>query len=77
MSKEIKWIVNRLYIIKYATRYGFRCILSAHVQFALKEWAEKYNCKVINGDTIFARCKEEDFLMIKLTCPEAIDHVVA
>lgn len=40
---------------------------------AIQQWAKDYNCTYHTADVM--ECSEEDFLIIKLTAPEAISFV--
>lgn len=40
----------------------------------MERFAKRYNCEMIAIDTL--RCKEEDFIIIQLACPEAVRCVI-
>lgn len=39
----------------------------------IQQWAKDYNCIYYNSDRM--KCSEEDFLVIKLTAPDAVSFV--
>jgi len=71
----IKFLADRKYFCKIIQNNG-KLITIGEIRKELNSFAQKYNCVLASalgeGISYQAACAEEDLLMIKLQCPEAI-----
>lgn len=63
----IKWKIERRYILAHYSGWPWRN--------AITDLCEKYNC-TFNFKDYTMTCSEEDYLIIKISCPDVIDKRV-
>lgn len=63
------FVAHPFYLMDYAKELLNVNVVTQYVQ-AIDHWAKEHNC--VHLKHYMMECSEEDYIMIKLKCPEAI-----